>query len=64
MSQFKAVPPSIINTISGKNLVGHASQEDVQTLIMHIWALEFFMDQANEDDTFGTEGWRHRLGIE
>lgn len=53
-----------INIIRGKNLVGKVTQRDVEKLLEHIDALEGFLDVAEEDDRFGTEGWRHAIGLE
>jgi hypothetical protein len=53
-----------INIIRGKNLVGKADQADVNTLIEHIDALEVFLDENEMDDQFGTEGWRHAIGLD
>jgi hypothetical protein len=52
-----------INTIRGKNLVGKADKADVDKLIEHIDALEMFLDEHEQDDQFGTEGWRHAIGL-
>lgn len=60
----KAQTDSTINVIRGKNLVGHCSQADIDTLLEHIDALEQFLDNEDMNDTFGTEGWRHQLGID
>lgn len=54
----------IINTIAGKNIVGGATKADVSQLIEHIWSLEEFLDEADCEDTFGTEGWRHAVGLD
>lgn len=62
--QPKVQSDSTINIIRGKNLVGHATKEDVDRLIEHIDALESFLDDADDDDTFGTEGWRHAVGLD
>lgn len=59
-----AATDSQINVIRGKNLVGHATKDDVFALLEHIDALEDLLDDADGDDMFGTEGWRHRLGID
>jgi hypothetical protein len=53
-----------INTIRGKNLVGRADKADVDKLIEHIDALEMFLDNHEQDDQFGTEGWRHAIGLD
>jgi hypothetical protein len=53
-----------ISIIRGKNLVGKATKADVNILLDHIDALEDFLDEHDQDDTFGTEGWRRRIGLD
>lgn len=60
----KAQDDSVINTIRGKNLVGHATQSDITKLLEHIDALEQWLDTLDNNDFFGTEGWRHQVGID
>lgn len=36
---------------------------DLIILIRHIEALEDLLDEADQEDTFGTQGWRYRAGI-
>lgn len=50
--------------IRGKNLVGKATKGDVHKLFEHIDALEEFLEEYSNEDTFGTEGWRHAIGQE
>ncbi len=54
---------STLNLIRGKNIVGRATKEDVLVLFQHIDALEMFLDEFEVEDTFGTEGWRHAIGM-
>ena len=54
----------IINIIRGKHLVGKAEPADVSKLLEHIDALEVFLDDNEQDDQFGTEGWRHAIGLD
>lgn len=61
---MKAYTDKVINVIRGKNLVGKADKSDVDKLIEHIDALEIFLDDNEQDDQFGTEGWRHAIGLE
>jgi hypothetical protein len=61
---MKAQTEKTINIVRGKNLVGKAEKADIAKLIEHIDALEMLLDEGDEDDMFGTEGWRHRLGID
>lgn len=51
-----------LNVIRGKNLVGKATPDDIAKLFEHIDALEMFLDDNEQDDQFGTEGWRHAIG--
>lgn len=53
-----------INVIRGKNLVGKATKEDILKLFEHIDALEMFLNEHEQDDVFGTEGWRHAIGLD
>lgn len=51
-----------INVIRGKSLVGKTSKEDVEVLLAHITAIEHVLDEeADPEDMFGTEGWRHHF---
>lgn len=54
----------VINTIRGKNLVGKASKEDIDLLFEQLDAFEQFLDDWDQDDNFGTEGWRHAIGLD
>lgn len=54
----------VIDTIRGKNLVSGATKDDVDKLLEHIDALEAMCDEAEKTDVFGTEGWRHYIGVE
>ena len=39
-------------------------EHQADALVVHIKALTNLLDEATDMDTFGTEGWRHRLGID
>ena len=54
----------VINVIRGKNLTGHADKDDIDILLDHIDSLERWLDEKEEDDFFGTEGWRHCVGLD
>ncbi len=53
-----------INIIRGKTLVGKATRDEVLALCRHIDECERLLDEADESDCFGTEGWRHYVGLE
>lgn len=61
---MKPQTEKILNIIRGKNLVGKATPQDVIKLFEHIDALEEFLDDNEQDDQFGTEGWRHAIGLD
>lgn len=61
---MEAHTASEINIIRGKWLAGHYTKDDVKVLLDHITALENFLDEADYEDTFGTEGWRHTIGLD
>jgi hypothetical protein len=52
-----------LNTVRGRAMVGHASPEEILKVFEHIDVLEMFLDEHDEDDVFGTEGWRHAIGL-
>ncbi|MDR6431047.1 hypothetical protein [Brucella pseudogrignonensis] len=52
-----------LNTVRGKVLVGHATSQEILKVFEHLDALENFLDDRDGDDAFGTEGWRHAIGI-
>lgn len=52
-----------LDTIRGKMLVNAATQEELHAFLHFVAALERLVDEADLDDYFGTEGWRHRLGL-
>lgn len=59
----KLLPRSHISQIRGKASVGHHTQQEVMQLLGHILAIEEKLDSADYDDFFGTEGWRHWMGV-
>lgn len=61
---MKAQTERFVNTVRGKALVGHASPDELMKVFQHIDALENFLDENDQDDAFGTEGWRHALGVD
>jgi hypothetical protein len=59
---FKLLTSSTLNTIRGKALVGAATPDDILSVFGHLDVLEQKLDDADNNDTFGTEGWRHHFG--
>lgn len=52
-----------LNEIRGKALVEHVTRDEVLSIFSHLDELESKLDELDEDDCFGTEGWRHNFGI-
>jgi hypothetical protein len=52
-----------LNVLRGKTLVGHTSTDEILSIFEHIDELEMKLDEFDEQDGFGTEGWRHFFGI-
>ena len=61
MTQF--LTEKELNIIRGKDLVGHASTEEILSVFTHYDALERWLDEVEMADFFGTEGWRHSAGL-
>lgn len=40
------------------------SEDEAHMLVDYISDLEGLCDSADQDDYFGTEGWRHHMGID
>jgi len=53
-----------LDMIRGKMLVGHASIEELQDFLFYVSALEGLVEDASIEDFYGTEGWRHSIGLE
>jgi hypothetical protein len=50
------------NICIGRILAGQALSEDTaQSFISVLNAFENLLDEGDQDDYFGTEGWRHRI---
>lgn len=56
---MKLLSDKVLNTIRGKALVGKASSKEIASVFGHLDALEVFLDQQEQSDCFGTEGWKH-----
>lgn len=51
-----------IDMIRGKMLVNAATQKELHDFLWYVNEIEALVDEADLEDFFGTEGWRHRLG--
>lgn len=53
-----------MNELRGKALVGALTKEEVMEIIEYVNRLEILLDEDDNEDIHGTEGWRHHLGME
>lgn len=55
----------MIEFLLGKLSTGSSLTEAEATVLSdYIYDLENLLDEADGDDYFGTEGWRHRIGVD
>lgn len=52
-----------LNIIRGKAMVNAATVEEILSVFAHLDALEARLDEADEDDYLGPDGWRHWVGL-
>ena len=55
---------SYYNQIRGKMLVNKCTQKELHDILAYMDAVEGLLDEADNDDCFGTEGWRHQIGLD
>lgn len=56
------LPERELDMIRGKMLVNRATQEELHEFLHYVNVLESLVDEASDEDFYGTEGWRHRIG--
>ena len=52
-----------LNIIRGKVMAGHATKDEMLSVFAHYDELEEKLDNADCDDFFSDEGWRHWAGL-
>lgn len=62
-SRFELLSDHEQHTLRGKCLMRFALDDDVWTLLNHYTVLEQKLDELDDEDALGTEGWRHVMGI-
>jgi hypothetical protein len=53
-----------LDTIRGKMLAGAASPRELQDFLRFVNVLEGLVEEASMADFYGTEGWRHKVGLQ
>lgn len=61
--QLRYLTDRELNTIRGKAMVGHATPTEILSVFTHYDMIEMRLEEFEQDDTFGTEGWRHAFGL-
>lgn len=41
-----------------------ASKEDILNFLKYVKSLEELVEEASQQDFYGTEGWQHKIGLE
>lgn len=62
-SGVKYLTEAKLNEIRGKAMVGHATPEEILSVFGHLDKLEDQLNDFDNDDFFGTEGWRHQFNL-
>lgn len=62
-SKPKLLTDKEINTIRGKAIVGHATPEELMKVFGHYDLIEAELDSRDNEDFFGTEGWRRAFNL-
>ena len=52
-----------INTLRGKASVGMATVAEVLSVFEHLDTMEIELDLSDEEDKFGSQGWRYYFGV-
>jgi hypothetical protein len=50
-----------LDEIRGKMLVGKATPEEVEAFLHYVSKIEGMVEDASNEDFFGSEGWTHTL---
>ena len=53
-----------LNIIRGKMLVNYVTNYEITEFLKYVSALESLVEEASNEDFYGTRGWQHRLGWE
>lgn len=53
-----------LDAIRGKMMVNAASQQEIFDFLSYVACLESLVEEASDEDFYGTEGWRKAIGLE
>lgn len=61
---MKLITAKELLIIRGKAIVGHATPAELMSVFEYLDYLENKLDDLDDEDSFGSEGWRHFFGLE
>ncbi len=64
MMEIKMIKQKELNIICGKACVGHATIDELLSIFHYVDELQELLDETDQDDYFGPEGWRACVGAE
>ena len=53
-----------LDMIRGKMMVGAATPAEMRDFLTYVSVLEGLVEDASNEDFFGTEGWQHKVGLD
>jgi len=53
-----------LNMIRGKMMVGAATKEEQRDFLTYVALIEGLLEEVDGEDFYGTEGWRHHIGLD
>lgn len=61
---MKLRPEKELDMIRGKMMVAAATREEMANFLTYVAIIEGLLEETDCDDYFGTEGWRHKIGLD
>jgi len=58
---MKLLSDEELNIIRGKLMAGHATLDEIKDFLFYVSNLESLLDDADDFDVFGDEGWKHSI---
>lgn len=55
---MEILPERKLDEIRGKMLIAHATPKELQSFLFYVNKLEELVEDASNEDFYGTEGWR------
>ena len=59
---MKVINEQKVNEIRGKMLFNAATQDELYQFLNYVNAIEALVEEASDEDYYGSKGYQHRLG--